>query len=65
MPEMTPEQLKENLLDALCGARTDWLEADTELERDIHMAAIDSILDAGIRIGAFALRGAMNEATSD
>lgn len=49
------ETQRQNVRDALEGARQDWLEADTEIEQHIQMVAIDHLLDVGIKIGAFSL----------
>lgn len=49
------EQQCDNIRSALEGARQDWLEADTEIERDIQMTAIDHLLDVGLQIGAFTM----------
>lgn len=49
------ETQRQNIRDALQGAREDWIEADTDIERDIQMLAIDELLDVGLKIGAFTL----------
>ncbi len=53
-----------NVLDGLEDARRDWLEADSELDRDRQMLAIDALLDVGLKIGVWALSETIDKPAS-
>lgn len=59
------ERQKANVMEALVYARADYMHADSEIEREIHMSAINHLLDTAIDCGFIAIRGANAEASSD
>lgn len=55
---MSAEIEKQNVMDALERGRTDWLEADTDIDRERQMIAIDSLLDVAVKAGYLATKSA-------
>ena len=68
MTEVAPQEFdrqRANVMEALVYARADYMHADTDIEREIHMSAINHLLDTAIDCGFIAIRGANAEASSD
>jgi hypothetical protein len=54
------EERKQHVFDALEAARFDWMTATDPLEAEIHMTAIDHLLDLAQQYGYIALQGIDN-----
>lgn len=51
------EERKQNVIEALEAARDDWIDATDPIEAEIHMTAIDHLLDIAIDYGYLSLSG--------
>lgn len=56
------EERKQHVMEALEGARIDWIEATDPIEEEIQLRAIDHLLDIAIDYGYFSLN-AIDKAT--
>jgi len=54
------EERRERVMEALEAARFDWMTATDPLEAEIHMTAIDHLLDLAHQYGYIALKGIDN-----
>ena len=51
------EERRQNVLEALEAARIDWIEAADPIEEEIHLTAIDHLLELAIDYGYLSLNG--------
>lgn len=57
------EERKQNVMEALEGARLDWMTATDPTEAEIQMTAIDHLLDLARQYGYIALKGIDNSSS--